>query len=76
MMLSFLADVDEDHILNGKYEGNEEDRIHAAIELLEQSPLYIEMMPDFSLQDIENTIIICRCTNSSNCITGGEVEVR
>ena len=57
MMLAFLADVDEDHILNGKYEGNEEERIQEAITLLENSPLYIEMMPDFSLQDIENTII-------------------
>jgi len=57
MMLAFLADVDEDHLLNGKYEGNEEQRIQEAIDILEQSPLYIEMMPDFSLQDIENTII-------------------
>ena len=57
MMIAFLADVDEDHILNGKYEGNEEERVHQAIDLIENSPLYIEMMPDFSLQDIENTII-------------------
>ena len=57
MMLAFLADVDEDHILNGKYEGNEEERIMTAISILENSPLYVEMMPDFSLQDIENTII-------------------
>lgn len=57
MMVAFLADVDEDHILNGKYEGNEEERVQEAIQLIKDSPLYIEMMPDFSLQDIENTII-------------------
>ena len=57
MMVAFLADIDEDHILNGKYEGNEEERVQEAIQLIKESPLYIEMMPDFSLQDIENTII-------------------
>lgn len=57
MMMAFLADVDEDHILNGKYEGNEMERIETSMGILENSPLFVEMMPDFSLQDIENTII-------------------
>lgn len=57
MILAFLADVDEDHILNGRYEGDEEKRVYEAIEILENSPLYVETIPDFSLQDIENSIV-------------------
>lgn len=56
MMLAFLANVNEDHILDGKYEGDEEERIAFAAELLKSAPLYIEPLPDFSLQDIENKI--------------------
>ena len=56
MMLAFLSGVNEDHILNGKYEGDEEDRVHEAGKILADSPLYIEELPDFNLQDIENTI--------------------
>ena len=56
MMLAFLAEVNEDHILNGKYEGDEEDRVMQAAQLLHDSPIYIEVLPDFSLQDVENKI--------------------
>ena len=56
MMLAFLSNVNEEHILNGKYEGNEEERVREAAKILADSPLYIEELPDFSLQDIENTI--------------------
>ena len=56
MMLAFISGVSEDHILNGRYEGDEESRIMEAAEILKNSPLYIEIMPDFSLQDIENKI--------------------
>ena len=56
MMLAFISGVSEDHILNGRYEGDEENRIMEAAEILKNSPLYIEIMPDFSLQDIENKI--------------------
>ena len=56
MMLAFRSGVNEDHILNGKYEGDEEDRVHEAGKILADSPLYIEELPDFNLQDIENTI--------------------
>lgn len=56
MMLAFLSHVDEGHILNGKYEDDEEERVDYAIELLEKSPLYIEELMDFSLQDVENII--------------------
>lgn len=56
MMLAFLSNVPEDHILNGKYEGDEEERVREAAKILSESPLYIEELPDFSLQDIEDTI--------------------
>ena len=56
MMLAFLSNVNEEHILNGKYEGDERDRVIEASKLLKDSPIYIEVLPDFSLQDVENKI--------------------
>jgi replicative DNA helicase len=38
------------------YVGDEEERVLEAARLLSESPIYIEELPDFSLQDIENTI--------------------
>ena len=55
-MLAFLAEVDEEHILTGKYEDDEEERVLYAANVLKSSPLHIKYLPDFSLQDIENTI--------------------
>ena len=56
MMLAFLSCVNEEHILNGKYEGDEKDRVLEAVKILKDSPIYIEVLPDFSLTDIENKI--------------------
>lgn len=56
MMLAFLSNVNEEHIINGEYEGDEEERVIKAGEILENSPLYVEELPDFSLKDVENTI--------------------
>ena len=56
MMLAFLSNVNEEHILNGRYEGDERDRILEAAKLLRESPIFIEVLPDFSLQDVENKI--------------------
>ena len=56
MMLAFLSNVNEEHILNGAYEGDEEERILKAAEVLENSLIYVEELPDFSLKDVENTI--------------------
>ena len=56
MMLAFISNVNEEHILNGRYEDGDEERIDKAIEILTNSPLYVECIPDFSLQDIENKI--------------------
>ena len=56
MMMAFLSGVNEDHILENAYEGDEWERVQEAADILSKSPLYIKKLPDFSLQDIENTI--------------------
>lgn len=56
MMLAFLSGVNEEHIINGRYEGNEDDRVLEAAKILSESKIYIDELPDFSLQDIENHI--------------------
>lgn len=56
MMLAFLSNVNEEHILNGSYEEDEEERVLTAANILEKAPLYIEELPDFSLKDVEDKI--------------------
>ena len=56
MMLAFLSGVNEEHILNGTYERDDEERVRKAAQILTDSPLYIEELPDFSLKDIEDKI--------------------
>lgn len=56
MMLAFLSNVNEEHILNGQYIDDEYDRVIHAGEILQRSPIWIEELPDFSLQDVENKI--------------------
>ena len=56
MMLAFLSGVNEEHILNGQYVADEEERVRKAATILSESPLYIEELPDFSLKDIEDKI--------------------
>lgn len=56
MMLAFLSNVNEEHILTGRYENDERDRVMRAAQVLKESELYIEVLPEFNLQDVENTI--------------------
>ena len=56
MIYAFLSGVDEEHILTGNYAVGEWERVLYAAKLLEKSPLFLQELPDFSLQDIENTI--------------------
>ena len=56
MIYAFLSGVDEEHIITGNYLFGEWERVLYAVKVLERSPLYIQQLPDFSLQDIENTI--------------------
>lgn len=57
MMISFVSGVDEQHILDGEYYAGEWERVQKAAQIIKQSPIYFESMPDFSLKDIENMII-------------------
>lgn len=57
MMLAFLSDVDEGHIIYNRYEEGEFERVVYAANLLKKCPdLTIKKLPDFSLKDIEDTI--------------------
>ena len=56
MMLAFLSNVNEEHILNGMYQDGEEDSVKEAARILEKAPLYVEELPDFSLKDVEDKI--------------------
>ena len=56
MMLAFLSEVNEEHILNGQYSEGEEARVREAAAILKTSPLYIEELSDFSLKDVEDKI--------------------
>ncbi len=56
MMWSYIAGVPEDHILENKYEEGELDRVKRAINIIDNSPLYIRELPDFSLQDVESVV--------------------
>lgn len=56
MILAFVSGVPEDHILDGVYQHGEEERVRQAAQYIESSPLYIEYMEDFDIQDIENLI--------------------
>ena len=56
MMLSFLSNVNEEHILTGRYENDERERVMRAAQVIKASPLYIEVLPEFNLQDVENAI--------------------
>lgn len=56
MMLAFLSNVNEEHIINGEYEEGEEERVKQAAIYLKKAPLYVEELPDFSLKDVEDKI--------------------
>lgn len=56
MMLAFISNVDEEHIIQSIYASGEWERVQKAAKIIEESPLYIELLPDFSLRDVENVI--------------------
>lgn len=56
MMWAFISGVDEDHIMNNTFVGDEEERVDKAIEILDRSKIYIVELPDFSLRDVEDII--------------------
>lgn len=56
MFMANISGVPEQNILDGRYENDEEARVDKAIEILENSPLYIVHFPDYSSAEIENKI--------------------
>lgn len=56
ILTAFVSGVNESHILDGRYEPGEEERVDQAIEYIESSPIYIEFIPDFCIADIEQLI--------------------
>ena len=56
MCLAFISGVNEERILDNTYFAGEEERVLKAAQILKQSPITFVGLPDFSLQDIENTI--------------------
>lgn len=53
IVVSFVSGVEEGHILDGKYLEGEEERVDQAIQYIESSSLFIEILPDFTINDIE-----------------------
>lgn len=56
MIQAYVSGVPEEHILDGKYEPGEEARVDKAISVIQDAPLWIEHVPDFNVDDIENII--------------------
>jgi len=54
MILAYVACVPEEHILDGKYAPGEEKRVDRAIQIVSEAPLWIEHIPQFNVDDIEN----------------------
>lgn len=59
MMVAFLSGVNQRHIQFSSYEGDEEQRVRKAVQILRQSKIYIICLPDFSMKDVENLIKRC-----------------
>jgi replicative DNA helicase len=56
MCLAFISGVNEEHILQGEYFPEEEERVRKASQILKNSKIYFECMPDFTMASIETTI--------------------
>lgn len=56
LILAYVSGVNESKILDGNYTKEEEERVDKAIEYIAAAPLYLYVMNDFSVADIENVI--------------------
>lgn len=54
--LAYIADVNEDKIVQNIMTEEEEVRVRYAANILKESPIYYEFLPDFNIKDIERTI--------------------
>jgi replicative DNA helicase len=57
MMLAFISDVNEDHIIDNTYQEGELERVLYAGKIIKNSPIHVKRLPDFGLKDIEDTIM-------------------
>lgn len=56
MALSFVSGINEEKIILNKIDFEEGQILNHAIDVLQAAPLFIEVLPDFTIKDIENTI--------------------
>lgn len=56
IILAFVSGVEEGHIIDNLYEEGEFDRVVQAAEYIKSSPLYIEYLPNFDLNDVSDLI--------------------
>lgn len=56
IIVAFISGVEEDHITYNEYKEGEYERVLQAIQYIQSSPLYIEFMPDFDIEDIKSLI--------------------
>lgn len=56
MALAFLSGVNEEKIISNTCDAIERFQVQRAASILSEAPFYIEVIPDFSVEDIENCI--------------------
>ena len=56
ILIAYVSGVNESKIRDGTYGPNEEKRVDQAITYIESSPFYIEFIPDFGINDIEQLV--------------------
>lgn len=56
LALAFIAQIPEDRILSNQMSNSEKERLEKAIQILEESNLFIEWLPDYGIKDVENSI--------------------
>lgn len=56
MWMASISGVPEHHILDGRYEKGEEDRVRKAAQLMKEAQLYFVRISDYNMDDIENII--------------------
>lgn len=56
LIMAYVSGVPEEHILDGVYASGEEERVDKAIQYINESKLFIEQIPNFNIEDVENVI--------------------
>ena len=56
IILAYVSGVEEGHIIDGNYTNGELDRVKQAAAYISSSPLYIEYLPNFDLNDVTDLI--------------------